>query len=69
MSVIYERGCFSYRGAVILNGAEIGSFGPGVDGSVWVTIAGETYTVATDKQAQTLIFEYFQSHPFQQQDD
>lgn len=60
MSVIYERGCFSYRGAVILDGSEIGAFGPSMDGSVWVTIADETYTVATDRQAQTLIFEHFQ---------
>ena len=59
MSVTYERGCFSYRGTVIVEGDAIGSFGPGIDGRVWVSVNGETHTVTTDKQAQTLIFQLY----------
>lgn len=59
MSVTYERGCFSYRGTVIVEGCEVGSFGPGIDGRIWVNVNGETHTVTTDKQAQELITQLY----------
>lgn len=59
MSVTYERGCFSYRGSVIVEGCEIGSFSPGLDGRIWVSVNGETHSVITDKQAESLIVQLY----------